>query len=98
MNADLAKLDEGYKANREKLVKSLTADEDKAREDKAKKDEAAARKAKAAQDKIDEDEEEQSHHENKPYHRLVLTKLRYVLLVLTMNKMKLKNVSVQQVN
>lgn len=54
MNADLAKLDEGYKANREKLVKSLTADEDKAREDKAKKDEAAARKAKAAQDKIDE--------------------------------------------
>lgn len=54
MNADLAKLDEGYKSNREKLVKSLTADEDKAREDKAKKDEAAARKAKAAQDKIDE--------------------------------------------
>jgi hypothetical protein len=37
MNADLAKLDEGYKANREKLVKSLTADEDKARDDKAKR-------------------------------------------------------------
>ncbi|HDC4511333.1 hypothetical protein [Enterobacter asburiae] len=54
MNADLAKLDEGYKANREKLVKSLTADEDKAREDKAKKDEAAAKKAQAAQDKINE--------------------------------------------
>ena len=54
MNADLAKLDEGYKANREKLVKSLTADEDKAREDKAKKDEAAAKKAKAAQDKLNE--------------------------------------------
>lgn len=54
MNADLAKLDEGYKANREKLVKSLTADEDKAREDKAKKDEAAAKKAQAAQDKLNE--------------------------------------------
>lgn len=54
MNADLAKLDEGYKANREKLIKSLTADEDKAREDKAKKDEAAAKKAQAAQDKINE--------------------------------------------
>ncbi|ELP5714978.1 hypothetical protein [Klebsiella quasipneumoniae] len=54
MNADLAKLDEGYKANREKLVKSLTADEDKAREDKTKKDEAAAKKAQAAQDKINE--------------------------------------------
>lgn len=54
MNADLAILDEGYKANREKLVKSLTADEDKAREDKAKKDEAAAKKAQAAQDKLNE--------------------------------------------
>ncbi|HEB5084743.1 TPA: hypothetical protein R0E54_005149, partial [Klebsiella pneumoniae] len=54
MNADLAKLDEGYKANREKLVKSLTADEDKAREDKAKKDDAAAKKAQAAQDKLNE--------------------------------------------
>ncbi|HHA1386580.1 TPA: hypothetical protein ACOEDK_003351 [Enterobacter kobei] len=54
MNADLAKLDEGYKANREKLVKSLTADEDKAREDKAKKDEVAAKKAQAAQDKLNE--------------------------------------------
>lgn len=54
MNADLAKLDEGYKANREKLVKSLTADEHKAREDKAKKDEAAAKKAQAAQDKLNE--------------------------------------------
>lgn len=54
MNADLAKLDEGYKANREKLVKSLTADEDKAREDKAKKDEAATKKAQAAQDKLNE--------------------------------------------
>lgn len=54
MNADLAKLDEGYKANREKLVKSLTADEDKAREDKAKKEEAAAKKAQAAQDKLNE--------------------------------------------
>lgn len=54
MNADLAKLDEGYKANREKLVKSLTADEDKAREDKAKKDEAAAKKAQAARDKLNE--------------------------------------------
>ncbi|MBW9582970.1 hypothetical protein [Escherichia coli] len=54
MNADLAKLDEGYKANREKLVKSLTADEDKAREDKAKKYEAAAKKAQAAQDKLNE--------------------------------------------
>ncbi|HFI9010099.1 TPA: hypothetical protein ACGSK7_003360 [Escherichia coli] len=54
MNADQAKLDEGYKANREKLVKSLTADEDKAREDKAKKDDAAAKKAQAAQDKLNE--------------------------------------------
>ncbi|WP_413622700.1 hypothetical protein ABVF92_19715 [Klebsiella quasipneumoniae subsp. similipneumoniae] len=54
MNSDLAKLDEGYKANREKLVKSLTADEDKAREDKAKKDDAAAKKAQAAQDKLNE--------------------------------------------
>lgn len=54
MNADLAKLDEGYKSNREKLVKSLTADEDKARDAKAKKDEAAAKKAQAAQDKINE--------------------------------------------
>ena len=54
MNADLAKLDEGYKANREKLVKSLTADEDKAREDKAKKDEVAAKKVQAAQDKLNE--------------------------------------------
>lgn len=54
MNADLAKLDEGYKANREKLVQSLTADEDKAREDKAKKDEAAAKKAQAVQDKLNE--------------------------------------------
>lgn len=54
MNADLAKLDEGYKANREKLVKSLTADEDKAREDKAKKDDAAAKKAQAARDKLNE--------------------------------------------
>lgn len=52
MNADLAKLDEGYKDNREKLVKSLTADEDKARDAKAKKDEAAAKAAKAAQDKL----------------------------------------------
>lgn len=54
MNADLAKLDEGYKANREKLVKSLTADEDKARDAKSKKDEAAAKAAKAAQDKLNE--------------------------------------------
>ncbi|EPR9136638.1 hypothetical protein ACU9GP_001315 [Cronobacter sakazakii] len=54
MNADLAKLDEGYKDNREKLVKSLTADEDKARDAKAKKDEAAAKAAKAAQDKLNE--------------------------------------------
>ncbi|MCE3114626.1 hypothetical protein LXD80_02265 [Enterobacter sp. ASE] len=54
MNADLAKLDEGYKSNREKLVKSLTADEDKARDAKSKKDEAAAKAAKAAQDKINE--------------------------------------------
>ncbi|MGX6458289.1 hypothetical protein ACWM1L_07575 [Klebsiella grimontii] len=54
MNADLAKLDEGYKDNREKLVKSLTADEDKARDAKLKKDDAAAKAAKAAQDKINE--------------------------------------------
>ncbi|MEI4827621.1 hypothetical protein WA856_25675 [Klebsiella pneumoniae] len=54
MNADLAKLDEGYKDNREKLVKSLTADEDKVRDAKAKKDEAAAKAAKAAQDKLNE--------------------------------------------
>ncbi|EKY3222196.1 hypothetical protein ACVS9Z_002960 [Cronobacter dublinensis] len=54
MNADLAKLDEGYKDNRGKLVKSLTADEDKARDAKAKKDEAAAKAAKAAQDKLNE--------------------------------------------
>jgi hypothetical protein len=54
MNADLAKLDEGYKDNREKLVKSLTADEDKARDAKSKKDEAAAKAAKAAQDKLNE--------------------------------------------
>lgn len=62
MNADLAKLDEGYKANREKLVKSLTADEDKAREDKAKKEEAAAKKHKPHKTNLMNKLKEQRHY------------------------------------